>query len=85
MENERLHLGDFPSERFIHKLAEELDADEDELLLLTDRVPEAIRKRVRERPDVFRQLASLDDKNLDEVVKRLRGNEPKAGRRQRLV
>ena len=46
VETERLQFGDYPSEKFIHKLAEALEADEDELLLLTERVPEAIRRRV---------------------------------------
>lgn len=69
VENERLHFGDFPSEKFIHKLAEELNCDEDELLLLTDRVPEAIRRRVQERPDAFRQLANLNDQELSKIVK----------------
>jgi hypothetical protein len=45
---------------FIHKLAEELDADEDELVLLADKVPEEIRKRIRERPEAFRRFAALD-------------------------
>ena len=36
VENENLHFGDFPSETFIHKLADILDADEDELLLLAN-------------------------------------------------
>ena len=51
VENERLNTGDYPSESFVHKLADALDADEDELLLLTDRVPKFVRKRFRERPD----------------------------------
>lgn len=67
VENERLHFGDYPSEKFIHKLAEELEADEDELLLLTDRVPEVIRKRVKERPELFRKLASMNDRELDKL------------------
>ena len=72
VENENLHFGDFPSEKFIRKLADVLDADEDELLLLADKVPEAIRKRVRERPDAFRTLASLDDKTLDDLILAIR-------------
>lgn len=72
VENENLHFGDFPSEKFIHKLADVLDADEDELLLLADKVPEAIRKRVRERPNAFRMLASLDDKTLDHLILTMR-------------
>ncbi len=68
VENEKLHFGDYPSEKFIHKLAEVLQADEDELLLLADKVPAAIRKRVRERPDDFQTLAGLDDKMLDGLM-----------------
>lgn len=68
VERERLHFGDYPSAKYIHRLAEELDADEDELLLLADKVPEDIRKRIRERPDAFRQLAALDDVALDRLL-----------------
>ena len=39
VENENLHFGDYPSEKFIHKLADALDAEEEELLLLADKVP----------------------------------------------
>lgn len=69
VENEKLHFGDYPSEKFIHKLADTLEADEDELLVLTDRVPKAIRKRVREKPNEFRRLASLDDRSLRRLMK----------------
>lgn len=68
VETEKLHFGDYPSEKFIHKLAAELEADEDELLLLAGKVPERIRKRIRERPEVFRRFAELDDKTLNELV-----------------
>ena len=44
VENDNLHFGDYPSAKFIHKLSAELDADEDELLLLADKVPEGMRK-----------------------------------------
>ena len=69
VENERLHFGDYPSEKFIHKLAEELLADEDELLLLADKVPEGIRRRFRERPNAFRQFADLDDQTIDQLLR----------------
>lgn len=69
VENTKLHHGDYPSESFIIHLAEALDADTDELLLLADKVPPQIRQRIRERPDVFRKLASLDDQEIDEVMK----------------
>lgn len=73
VENERLHFGDYPSEKFIHKLADELNADEDELLILTDRVPPSIRQRIRERPEAFRTLADLDDKAMDDLLSKLVG------------
>jgi hypothetical protein len=55
----------------IHRLAGALDADEDELLILAERVPEHIRNRVLERPDVFGALANCDDKMLDKVMGQL--------------
>ena len=65
VENEKLHFGDYPSEKFIHKLASELKANEDELLLLADKVPASIRKRIRQRPELFRKLAAMDKQTLD--------------------
>jgi len=76
VENEKLHFGDYPSAKFIHKLADELDADEDELLLLADKVPEELRKRIREKPEAFRVVASLDDASLDKLVDRI-GQQPR--------
>jgi transcriptional regulator with XRE-family HTH domain len=67
VENEKLHFGDYPSEKFIHKLAAELEADEDELLLLADKVPASILKRIQERPDLFRQIARMDRLALDRL------------------
>ncbi len=68
VETESLDFGPYPSEQLILKLAEALDADEDELLLLAKKIPEAIRQRVLERPDAFRKLAALDDETLDLVL-----------------
>jgi HTH-type transcriptional regulator, competence development regulator len=49
-------------------LADALEADEDELLILAKRVPERIRQRVLERPDVFRAIAKCDDATLDKFM-----------------
>jgi transcriptional regulator with XRE-family HTH domain len=68
VENERLHFGDYPSSKFIHKLAIELEADEDELLLLADKVPEGLRRRIRENPELFRMLAAMSKQDLEKVV-----------------
>jgi HTH-type transcriptional regulator, competence development regulator len=74
VEKERLQFGEYPSEKFIHKLADALDCDEDELLLLTDRVPPAIQMRVLERPEAFRRIAELDDRALDRLLDQIGSN-----------
>lgn len=73
IENQKLSFGEYPSDDLIVKLARVLDADPDELLLLAEKIPQAIRKRVLERPDVFRRMAALDDKRLDAVVEFIDG------------
>jgi transcriptional regulator with XRE-family HTH domain len=68
VENEKLDFGDYPSEELICKLARALDVDEDEMLILAEKIPGQIRRRVFERPEVFRALARCDDKTLDKVL-----------------
>ena len=68
VENEKLDFGDFPSEVLIKKLAEVLGGDEGELLLLAQKVPDPIKQRVLERPEVFTALADCDDAMLDKVM-----------------
>jgi transcriptional regulator with XRE-family HTH domain len=71
VENEKLDFGDYPSEDLIRKLAKALEADEAELYLLAEKIPEDIRRRVMERPDAFRKFASLDDKTIDKLLDEL--------------
>lgn len=71
VETGRMTYGDYPSEGLIHKLAEALDADENELLVLAEKIPEKIKRRVLQRPEAFRRLADLDDGKLDELLKSL--------------
>ena len=73
IENHNLEEGHCPSEKLIHKLAVELEANEDELLLLAEKVPEPIRKRVCERPDVFWAVARMSDKQMDRLLKQFGG------------
>ncbi len=73
IENHKLEEGHGPSEKLIHKLAMELDADQEELLLLAEKVPEPIRKRVCERPDVFRVVAEMTDNEMDRLLQQYRG------------
>ncbi len=71
IENEKLDFGDYPSEELIRKIAKALDADEHELLMLAEKIPEHIKKRMLEHPEVFRKIAQLDDKTLNELLKKL--------------
>jgi transcriptional regulator with XRE-family HTH domain len=68
IENHKLSFGEFPSDNLIVRLACVLGADPDELLLLAEKIPETIRQRVLQRPDVFRKMADLDDRGLDRVL-----------------
>ena len=68
VENGKLDFGDYPSEDLICRLAAALDADEEEFLLLAEKIPEAIRRRFFERPDAFWLIARLDDRRLDRVL-----------------
>ena len=55
----------------IAKLANALDANADDFLILAKKVPEQIKKRVMERPDAFRKFADLDDDKLDDLLEKL--------------
>jgi transcriptional regulator with XRE-family HTH domain len=68
IENQKLSFGEYPSEDLICKLATVLKADEDELLLLAEKIPTDIKRRLIERPDAFRKLARLDDETLDRLL-----------------
>jgi transcriptional regulator with XRE-family HTH domain len=67
IEDRRLNYGEHPSVSVIQRLAEALDIDEDELLL-TKRISEAVQKWVLERPDAFRTFAGCDAATLDKLL-----------------
>tara|TARA_R110002095_G_scaffold73822_4_gene62919 strand:- start:506 stop:814 length:309 start_codon:yes stop_codon:yes gene_type:complete len=67
-ENARLYVGDYPSEKFVYRLAEALDTDEDELLLLTESSAFGDPAEYSTRPKDFRELDLLNDKQLDGVL-----------------
>lgn len=71
IENDKLEQDQSPKEETIKKLAEMLGCDQDELLLLARKIPEQIKQRVIERPDVFRKMASLDDETLNKIMREL--------------
>jgi transcriptional regulator with XRE-family HTH domain len=68
IENHQLDFGEYPSDELIRKLAKALDAEEDELLLLAEKIPESVRVRVLQRPDAFRAFAACDDETLDRLL-----------------
>jgi hypothetical protein len=63
----------------IHRLADALEADEEELLILAKRVPEPVKKRFFQRPDVFCAIAKCDDATLDKLMQEI-GTKAKAGK-----
>lgn len=67
VENGKLEFGKYPSADLVAKLAKALSADEDELMLLAGKMPEQVKRRIAERPDVFLALANCDDAALDRV------------------
>jgi transcriptional regulator with XRE-family HTH domain len=71
VENERLNFGQYPSDALIHRLADALEADEEELLILAKSVPERIRQRFLELPDAFGRIKDLDDAPLDALIGQL--------------
>lgn len=71
IENGKLDFASFPSEDTIRKLAEALEADVDELLLMAKKIPPEIRDRVIEKPDAFRKLAQLDDASLEKIIRQI--------------
>lgn len=68
----KLDFGKFPSASLVQRLAPALDADEEELLRLSHRIPESISKRIFEQPDAFRKLARCDSSTIDRLVENLR-------------
>lgn len=72
VETGKLNFGDYPSDALIHRLADVLDGDEEELLLLAKRIPKSIQRRVLQRPDAFRLIAACDDRTLNLLMAQIR-------------
>jgi HTH-type transcriptional regulator, competence development regulator len=74
VETGRMTYGEYPSADLIRRVAAALGADEEELLLLAEKIPEPLRQRIFERPDAFRRIARLTDKRLDRLLALIDGN-----------
>lgn len=75
IENAKLDFSDYPSEELIRRLADALEADVDELLILAEKMPDSVKKRVMQRPDAFRKIAKLDDATLDRILEEIGNDE----------
>lgn len=77
VENGRLNFGDYPSNELIQRLADTFKISSDELMLLAERVPDRIRKRILQKPELFSLLADCRDDLLDRLLIQLRRAVPK--------
>lgn len=71
IETEKLEPGHSPSDRLLEALATELDGNAEELILLADRVPPSLSKRVHERPEAFIALAKMDRRSFNRFLNAL--------------
>lgn len=70
VENQALYFGDYPSEKFINRLAAKLNADQDELMVFADKVPKGIRKQIQRCPDSFQAIATCLDRLAKQLVRK---------------
>lgn len=68
VESHKIDFGEYPSADLIRRLASVLGGNEEAWLLLAEKIPETIRRRLFERPDGFRRIARLDDEALDRLL-----------------
>lgn len=68
IENDRLDADQTPREETLQKIAQALDADTDELLLLAKRIPDSYRSRILARPGMFRRILTLSDDDLERLL-----------------
>ncbi len=71
VENDRLDDEQTPREETLQKIAQALDTDSDELLLLARRIPDAFRTRILAKPGIFRRILNLSDGALEEMLANL--------------
>jgi transcriptional regulator with XRE-family HTH domain len=70
VERGRLDFGDSPSESLIHRLADALEGDEDELLLLAYRISAMIKEQIFDHSEILLDLAWCNEDQLQKIGKR---------------
>lgn len=68
VENDRLDDDQTPREETLQKIADALETDADELLLLARRIPDAFRERILSKPGIFRRILTLSDQALEDML-----------------
>lgn len=68
VENDRLDDDQTPREDTLQKIADALETDADELLLLARRIPDAFRERILSKPGIFRRILTLSDEALEDML-----------------
>lgn len=68
IENDRLDADQTPREETLQKIADALNADADELLLLARRIPDSYRNRILAKPGMFRRILTLSDDDLERLL-----------------
>ena len=76
----KLDFGESPSASLIHRLADALESDEDELMLAAKRVPDSIASRIFEHPDVFLKLAKCDENEFSRLALELSKRDQKTAK-----
>jgi transcriptional regulator with XRE-family HTH domain len=71
VETGKMTYGDYPNRTLISRLAEALEAHEDQVLPLGGKIPDKIKVMVLERPEPFRRLAQLHDAVQGLILDRL--------------
>lgn len=79
IENDRLDADQTPREETLQKIADALEADTDELLLLARRIPDSFRNRILARPGMFRRILTLSDDDLERLLTEVEESQHSAG------
>ena len=72
VENDRLDDDQTPREETLQRIANALNADVDELLLLARRIPGYYQDRILSEPEVFRRLIQLSGDELRQLLDEVR-------------
>ena len=68
IENDRLDSDQTPRESTLQKIANALETDADELLLLANRIPGSYRSRILAKSGLFRRILDLCDEDLERLL-----------------